>query len=174
MHDSGCHRPGTKRRVSANPPPQAVHLRLSTSGWCTSTGSAPSLHPTGADSFLFPLYMKMADYNIFREQLAIRFPTYGHALWDPSPRDPGRPVKIGDVGFIRGGKFHCLFNALCPESEQSGVPPGCKQLVPRSSDHVSQSFLNAGNYCSSGVRVVPELPQYSSRSLRLAIKVFCC
>ena len=113
----------------------------------------------------------MADHNIFREQLAFRFPTYGYALWDPSPRETGRPVEIGDVGYIRGGKFHCLFNALCPESEQSGVPQGCQQLVPKSSDHISQSVLNAGHYCSAGVRVVPELPQFSSRSFRFAIHV---
>ena len=37
----------------------------------------------------------MADYNIFREQLGIRFPTYGHALWDPCPEEPDKPVKIG-------------------------------------------------------------------------------
>jgi hypothetical protein len=99
----------------------------------------------------------MADYDIFREQLGIRYPTYGHALWNPSPWKSGRPVKVGDVGFIRRGKFHCLFNALCPKGEQADVPEGYEQLIPKSSDHITQSSLNCGHYCSLGVGVQPEL-----------------
>jgi len=101
----------------------------------------------------------MADYNIFREQMGIRFPTYGHALWDPRPDEPGKPVKIGDVGFIRRGKFHLLFNALSPEGEQ--VPEGFQQLVPKSPHRVSESPFNRGRYCSHGIRVVPERDFYS-------------
>jgi hypothetical protein len=51
-------------------------------------------------------------YIIFREQLAIKYPEFGHALWEPSPRRPDRPVEVGDVGFMRRGKFHRLFIAL--------------------------------------------------------------
>jgi hypothetical protein len=67
----------------------------------------------------------MADHDIFREQLGIRYPAYGHALWDPRPNRPDRPVEIADVGFIRTGKFHRLFNALLPADDAShnlGVP----------------------------------------------------
>lgn len=98
----------------------------------------------------------MADYDIFREQLGIRFPAHGHALWDPSPQTPDKPVEVGDVGFVRRGKFHCLFNALRPKSEQADVPEGYEQLVPRSSNHLTKSSLNSGHYCSSGVYVYPE------------------
>jgi hypothetical protein len=103
----------------------------------------------------------MADYDIFREQLGIRYPTYGHALWNPSPWKSERPVKVGDVGFIRRGKFHCLFNTLCPKGEQADVPEGYEQLVPRSSDHITQGSLNCGHYCSLGVGVQPELDIHS-------------
>jgi hypothetical protein len=97
----------------------------------------------------------MADYDIFREELGIRFPAHGHALWDPSPRKPDRPVKVGDVGFVRRGKFHSLFNALHPRNEQADrdVPEDYEQLVPRSSDHITESSLNSGHYCSLGVDV---------------------
>ena len=46
---------------------------------------------------------QLANYEIFREQLSIRYPSYGHALWEPSPRIPKlgpSPVQVGDVGFI--------------------------------------------------------------------------
>lgn len=99
----------------------------------------------------------MAVYDVFREQLAIKFPACGHALWDPSPPEPNRPVKVGDVGFIRKGKFHCLFNVLHPQAEQSIVPMDHEQLVPGSSKHVTQETLSCGNYCSVGVGVQNEL-----------------
>jgi hypothetical protein len=109
----------------------------------------------------------MADYDIFREQMGITFPKYGHALWDPSPRRRGMPVNIGDVGFIRGGKFHRLFSALNPEDDQyeSDVQDCYKPqpLVPRFRDHLTESYLDPGQYCSNGVRATPELPQFASR-----------
>ena len=102
----------------------------------------------------------MADYDIFREQLAITFPTYGHALWDPSPMRPSRPVEIGNVGFIRWGRFHLLFNALLPADDPShelGVPEYHEPLVPNLSNHINTSSLGYGHYCSGGISVEPEL-----------------
>ena len=68
----------------------------------------------------------MADCDIFREQLAIKYPSYGLALWEPSPRYPDKPVQVGDVGFIRKGKFHRLFNVFerghqSPQYEGTGI-----------------------------------------------------
>ncbi|KAI9512553.1 hypothetical protein F5148DRAFT_973340 [Russula earlei] len=62
------------------------------------------------------------DYDIFREELAIKYPTYGHALWEPSPGG-NHTVEIGDVGFIREGYFHRLLNILpaSNESDRDGV-----------------------------------------------------
>jgi len=103
-------------------------------------------------------------FDIFREQLAIKFPAFGHALWDPSPPEPNRPVKVGDVGFIRKGTFHRLFNVLHPKAEQSesNVPTDHKQLVPGSSNHITQDTLSCGNYSSVGVGVQNKLDTYSS------------
>ena len=106
----------------------------------------------------------MADYDIFREQLAIKYPSYGHALWEPSPRNPDRPVQVGDVGFIRRGKFHRLFNALLPEdhpSHEFGVPEHYETLVPTLMYHLDTGSLSRNNYCSAGVSTRPD-PGYHS------------
>jgi hypothetical protein len=105
----------------------------------------------------------MADYDIFREQLAIKYPAYGHALWEPSPWQADRPVEVGDVGFIRNGKFHGLFNALRCAEEQPNVPEYYEQLVPRFSDHISKGSLSSNHYCSAGIIVEPEPDFHASR-----------
>ncbi len=107
----------------------------------------------------------MADCDIFREQLAIKYPLYGHALWEPSPRNPNKPVQVGDVGFIRRGKFHRLFNALLPADDPShecGVPEYHEPLVPNLPDHLDRGSLARNHYCSAGVNVEPD-PGYHSR-----------
>ena len=108
----------------------------------------------------------MVDYDIFRDQLAIRHPAYGHALWDPPPSSPDRPVEVGDVGFIRRGKFHRLFNALLPEDDGSqdlGVPEDYELLAPNVKNHISKGSLTSNHYCSpAGVRVSVELENFQS------------
>jgi len=107
----------------------------------------------------------MADYDIFRDQLGIRHPAYGHALWDPTPSSPDRPVEVGDVGFIRRGKFHRLFNALLPEDDGSqdlGVPEYYERLAPNVKNHISKGSLTSNHYCSAGVRVAVELENFRS------------
>ena len=84
--------------------------------------------------------MDIADYEIFREQLAIRYPSYGHALWEPRPRNPNRSVQIGDVGFILEGRFCHLFSALLPAddpSQESRLPEDYELLAPISEDHLA-------------------------------------
>ena len=93
------------------------------------------------------------DFNIFREQLSIKYSTYGHALWEPSPAKENDPVKIGDVGFIRSGKFHRLFNALLSAEDQTNVPEHYEQLVPKLSNHISRGTLSSNHYCSDGINV---------------------
>jgi hypothetical protein len=97
----------------------------------------------------------MAHYDTFREQLAIRYPALGHALWEPSP-DGGRgPVEIGDVGYIRQGKFHRLFNALLstdhPSHRGVRLPEHHEPLIPQISDHIDRGTLQLDHYCSEGV-----------------------
>ena len=99
-------------------------------------------------------------YNTFREQLASKYPAFGHALWEPNPRNPNRPVLVGDVGFTRGGRFHRLFNALLPADDPShelGVPEYHEPLVPSLLDHIDKGSLSSNNYCSAGVSVEADL-----------------
>jgi hypothetical protein len=94
------------------------------------------------------------EYDIFREELAIKYPAYGHALWDPSPGGRYDAVDIGDVGFIREGYFHRLFNVLLPEdheSHQDGVPQHHEPLVLRTSSPTNTRTLQPNNFRSNGV-----------------------
>lgn len=97
----------------------------------------------------------MPHCDTFRLQLAATHPDFGHALWDTSPGDHP-PVETGDVGFIRQGKFHRLFNALYSESHPSnirfGVPEDHEQLLPVS-NHIDHGILPPNNFCSCGVTV---------------------
>jgi hypothetical protein len=100
----------------------------------------------------------MAHYDTFREQLAITYPALGHALWEPGPevgRGPDRSVEIGDVGYIRQGKFHRLFNALLsadhPSHRGLRLPEYHEPLFPEISDHIDRGTLQLDHYCSVGV-----------------------
>ena len=105
----------------------------------------------------------MADYDIYREQLSIKYPTYGYALWNPSPSNPNNPVEIGDVGFIYKGKFIRLFNAQISAEDQSNVPEYYEQLIPKFSDHMSEDKLSSQDYCSDGISVEPESNVHAAR-----------
>jgi hypothetical protein len=110
----------------------------------------------------------MADYDIFREKLAIKYPSYGHALWEPSPMNPNRPVQVGDVGFIRQGRFCHIFSALLPANhpsqpfQESGVPEYFEPLVPALSNHLVTENFGRNNYCSAGVKADAD-PGHHSR-----------
>ena len=104
----------------------------------------------------------MAEFEIFREQLAMKHPANGHALWEARPPDPDRPVEVGDVGIIRKGRFHSLFNALRPAEEQPNVPDGHEKLVPKFTNHITESLLNPNHYCSAGITAEPESEHHAS------------
>ena len=72
----------------------------------------------------------MAHHIIFREELAIAYPRYGLALWEPGPGGLYDAVEVGDVGFTRDGYFQRLFNVLHPRDHPSHRNPS---LVPE--DH---------------------------------------
>jgi hypothetical protein len=97
----------------------------------------------------------MAHYDIFRDQLAIKYPAYGHALWEPSPWPLSIPVEVGDVGFIRDGKFHRLFNALRPADDPSHqrlrVPEYYEQLRPSIEEHIVSGTIGSHDFYSRGV-----------------------
>jgi hypothetical protein len=103
----------------------------------------------------------MAHYDIFRDQLAIRFPGYGHALWVPSPVD--HVVGVGDVGYISEGRFHRLFNILLPADDPShdddnlGVPDNHEPFKPKMSKHIISDRLRPDHFCSGGVALNEQL-----------------
>ena len=98
----------------------------------------------------------MAHYDTFRVQLATTHPAFGHALWEPDPGEQYPAVEVGDVGFIRQGKFHRLFNALFseihPSNQRFGVP-GDHELLPPVPNHIDHGTLYPNNFCSYGVNV---------------------
>jgi hypothetical protein len=106
----------------------------------------------------------MAYYDIYRDRLATTYPAFGHALWEPSPEERYGPVRIGDVGFVREGKFYCLFNALLPADDASHdgipLPDSHEPLVLDVPDHISIAPHKPNRYCSAGVSVLPPEPEY--------------
>ena len=116
----------------------------------------------------------MDDCDIFRDQLATTHPRYGHALWNPSPTRSDRPVEVGDVGFIRWGTFHRLFNALLPAGDPShelGLPEGYKPLAPSLPNHINRRPFRCGHYCSNGI-CVGSVPDYQDGYLPSAFVIF--
>lgn len=91
----------------------------------------------------------MAHYGIFRQELAIAYPTYGNALWEPDPGGQYNAVEVGDVGFIRRGYFQRLFNVLLPKDHPfhrnpSFVPEDHQQLVTIH-DHIVKNEIRTGS-----------------------------
>jgi len=75
--------------------------------------------------------MFQAQHETFREELAIKYPAFGYALWEPGSRGRYHAVQVGDVGFFREGYFHQLFNVLHPTSASGDGP--CHPLCSRAS-----------------------------------------
>jgi hypothetical protein len=118
----------------------------------------------------------MAHYDIFRDQLVIRFPGHGHALWEPSPGDLYHVVGVGDVGYINQGRFHRIFNILLPADDPSheifGVPDNHQPFEPKVSKHIISGILRPDNFCSAGV-ISESYGQFSTRLPSCTIQVSC-
>ena len=91
----------------------------------------------------------MAHHSIFREKLALAYPTYGNALWEPDPGGQYNAVEVGDVGFIRRGYFQRLFSVLHPKDHPSHrdspfVPEDHQQLetIP---NHIIKNEIRTGS-----------------------------
>jgi hypothetical protein len=123
---------------------------------CVSLTSACLKSPRVAPGLLAP---RMAHYDIFRNLLAVKYPAYGHALWDPSPGTFYSAVAVGDVGIIREGKFHRLFNALLradhPSHRNLGVPEYHEPLLPSIHGHIYSGTLASHDFYSRGVIKAP-------------------
>ena len=101
----------------------------------------------------------MAHYDIFRHHLAMKFPAYGHAIWEPDPGNLYPAVQVGDVGYIQEGIFHRLFNTLLPAEDEShanfGVPEYHEPLTLNIRNHVRIGKLGPNNFCSAKVTSKP-------------------
>ena len=90
----------------------------------------------------------MHHYDIYRDQLSITHPSFGLALWDPAPESVYGPVKIGDVGYVREGRFFRLFNALLPADDPSHnkmpLPEHHEPLIPNFRNHLYRETWVSG------------------------------
>ena len=97
-------------------------------------------------------------YDTYREELLKAYPGFGHALWEPDPGEQNTSIGVGDVGYIREGIFHRLFNALLPadhpSNETFGVPEHYEQLQPSRPNHINCGALAPNTFHSSGITVV--------------------
>jgi hypothetical protein len=103
----------------------------------------------------------MAHYDIFRHHLLNKVPAYGHALWDPNPGNLYPPVEIGDVGYIREGKFRRLFNVFLPANHPShsnfGVPKYHEQLTLNIGNHIDIGVLAPHSFYSAGITLANDV-----------------
>ena len=108
----------------------------------------------------------MAHYDIFRHHLSIAAPSYGHALWEPSPGNLYPAVEVGDVGYICEGKFRRLFNVLLPANDPShrnfGVPEYHEPLTLNIENHIDVGNLGPHNFFSTSVTLGPESDRYQA------------
>ncbi|KAI0001467.1 hypothetical protein BJV74DRAFT_882435 [Russula compacta] len=104
----------------------------------------------------------MAHYDIYRNQLATTHPAFGYALWEPGPEGDYGPVEVGDVGYVREGKFYRLFNALrdADDASHEGIPlpEYHERLVPSALNHISSATLRPNHVYSTGVNMTPQEP----------------
>src|SRR5258708_6245235 len=83
----------------------------------------------------------MAHYDISCEQLPLKYPAFGHALWESNARKSDMPIQVGDVGVIRRARFYRLVWANDP-SHVLGVPEYHGPLVPSLLDHIYNGSLS--------------------------------
>ena len=103
----------------------------------------------------------MDHYQSYRHHLALKLPAYGYALWEFGPWNLSpAAVEVGDVGYVRQGRFCRLFNIFLPANHPShrnfGVPEYHEQLTLNMENHIGISRLSPHNFCSAGVNLGPE------------------
>ena len=110
--------------------------------------------------------MSHPPYHTFREILAMKYPDCGHALWDPSPGGLYDAVQVGDVGFIRNGRFHRLFSVLLPGEHPShqnlGVPELHRPLRLNAQNLYHKGMEGTKDFYSRHVSLSRECQLYAS------------
>ena len=73
-----------------------------------------------------------AAWDIYAEQLISL--GYGHPQWFPEPCPDAGEIRIGDVGYLRKGRFFRIFNAMLsandPINTRNGVPQSFEMFEP--------------------------------------------
>ncbi|KAL6303381.1 hypothetical protein BKA93DRAFT_340714 [Sparassis latifolia] len=87
---------------------------------------------------------------------SLRWHGHGLPLWAPELSNHGE-VLVGDVGYIEGGGFYRLFNALHPADHNAnakfGVPEGFEPLeIPEAARIRRENIFMPGAYCSRSIR----------------------
>jgi hypothetical protein len=81
--------------------------------------------------------MPLQPFSVYNQQLSSH--RYGYALWEPDPGRSNDHVSIGDVGYIRKGRFVRMFNVLLPWNHpRNGTHGGT--LEPY--DQLAMPFIN--------------------------------
>ena len=128
--------------------PRALQLAFINGGGLTISRTSPTYRFIPSLPFFTMTYY----YDTYRDQLASL--DLGHALWDPDPAGLYDKVRVGDVGFVRKGRFLCMFNAFLPADHSTqvyGVPEGFVPLITTSNNRMRR--LYRGNYRSNTVKV---------------------
>jgi hypothetical protein len=83
------------------------------------------------------------------------------------------PVRVGDVGFVREGKFHRLFNVFLPTEDPSHLKYGVleyhEQLTLPMKEHIILGTLGPNNLCSARVTSEPVPKVMAARQLKLTV-----
>ena len=120
---------------------------------------------------------QLTHYDTYRLELGKAYPGFGYALWEPDPGEHNPPVEVGDVGFIREGQFHRLFNALLPAYHESherfGVPDDHEPLHLTVTSHLNRRALTPNTFHTHGVTVLSGgLEVLAETSIELHIVIF--
>lgn len=86
---------------------------------------------------------------------------FGHPLWGPEPCLQFGEVRLGDVGYLRDGRFRFLFNTMRdaedPVNVQRGVPSGFEVFDPpdpmivHDLNEITQTEIHSKNLHSTSV-----------------------
>ena len=102
--------------------------------------------------------MSLQPYNVYREQLSSFL--QGHALWEPDPDNLYKEVSIGDVGYVREGRFFRMFNVLLEWNDSSNYTLCDPEAFPRLDlgkfVNTHESKIYRGVYRSRFVTSIPE------------------
>ena len=74
----------------------------------------------------------LPEWELYARELMPR--KHGYPLWGPEPSPEDGETRLGDVGYLRKGRFWFLFNCLRPATHpvnsRRGVPLGFTVFVP--------------------------------------------